>query len=197
MRRRPEDYGLLPDGDADFRWQTCTDLPGRPRQPRERYLSASGKCCDCARFGRSRSRSALGQLVSSTNLFHYPAALIEYELSVWLAASAAGALWRWATSSDVRVSVLSETAYDKKLLAGALFLRSDVRSVGALAMINSTYFGISWGLIPLPVFVLGFGLGFGASIPLRLSILADYFRPSQLRFDSRHSEFGERGVRHR
>ena len=47
--------------------------------------------------------------------------------------------------------------------------------VGALAMINSDYFGISWGLIPLPVFVFGFGLGFGASIPLRLAILADYF----------------------
>ena len=47
--------------------------------------------------------------------------------------------------------------------------------VGALALINHTFLGIEWGLIPLPIFVLGFGLGFGASIPLRLAILADYF----------------------
>ena len=64
--------------------------------------------------------------------------------------------------------------FDKKILLTLSFV-VQMLGVGALAMINADFMGISWGLIPLPVFVLGFGLGFGASIPLRLSILADYF----------------------
>jgi cyanate permease len=34
---------------------------------------------------------------------------------------------------------------------------------------------VTLGLWPLPLFVVFFGLGFGSSIPLRLSILGDYF----------------------
>ena len=47
--------------------------------------------------------------------------------------------------------------------------------VAGLAGINANVLGINLGLWPLPFFVIFFGLGFGASIPLRLSILGDYF----------------------
>jgi MFS family permease len=47
--------------------------------------------------------------------------------------------------------------------------------VAGLAGINATVLGVNLGLWPLPFFVVFFGLGFGSSIPLRLSILGDYF----------------------
>ena len=64
--------------------------------------------------------------------------------------------------------------FSKKLLL-AISFAVQILGVGALALINADFMGFNWGLIPLPVFVMGFGLGFGASIPLRLAILADYF----------------------
>ena len=111
-------------------------------------------------------------MVSSTNLFHLPA-LLEYEISIWLAATAAGAVAFGDIFGRISIGFIGDR-FDKKILLTLSFL-IQMLGVGALAMINSNYFGISWGLIPLPVFVLGFGLGFGASIPLRLAILADYF----------------------
>ena len=47
--------------------------------------------------------------------------------------------------------------------------------VAGLASINATVLGVNLGLWPLPLFVVFFGFGFGSSIPLRLSILGDYF----------------------
>ena len=169
MRRRPEDYGLLPDGDAEL--TTQGGATARPRQPREVSISVR-EVLRLRAFWQISIAVSLGQLVSSTNLFHYPA-LIEYELSVWLAASAAGAVALGDIFGRAGIGVIGDRFDKKVLLALSFFVQ--MLGVGALAMINSDYFGISWGLIPLPVFVLGFGLGFGASIPLRLSILADYF----------------------
>ncbi len=169
MRRRPEDYGLLPDGDAGT---TSSDGSAiRSRQPREASIGVR-EAIRLRAFWQISIAVSLGQLVSSTNLFHYPA-LIEYELGVWLAATAAGAVAVGDILGRAGVGFIGDR-FDKKILLTLSFVVQMV-GVGALAMINSNYFGISWGLIPLPVFVLGFGLGFGASIPLRLSLLADYF----------------------
>jgi MFS family permease len=65
--------------------------------------------------------------------------------------------------------------YDKRLLLTGAF------ALQALGMIGFTLVNLDVGpftispAVTLPVFVVGFGLGFGASIPVRLSILADYF----------------------
>ena len=169
MRRRPEDYGLLPDGDAEFRTR---DANGRPqRGPREVSIGVR-EVLRLRAFWQISIAVSIGQLVSSTNLFHFPA-LIEYEIGAWLAATAAGAVAIGDIIGRVGIGFIGDQLDKKLLLAGSFLIQ--MLGVGALAMINSDYFGISWGLIPLPVFVLGFGLGFGASIPLRLAILADYF----------------------
>ena len=169
MRRRPEDYGLLPDGDSDVGYRGSN---GRGlRQVREVSIGVR-EVLRLRAFWQISIAVSLGQLVSSTNLFHYPA-LIEYDISIWLASGAAGAVAFGDILGRVSIGFIGDRLDKKLLLAGSFFIQ--MLGVGALAMINSTYFGISWGLIPLPVFVVGFGLGFGASIPLRLSILADYF----------------------
>ena len=169
MRRRPEDYGQLPDGDAELR---IRDENGQPRRaPREISIGVR-EVLRLRAFWQISIAVSIGQLVSATNLFHLPA-LREYEISAWLAASAAGAVAIGDILGRAGIGFVGDR-FDKKLLLAGSFL-IQMLGVGALATINSDYFGISWGLIPLPVFVIGFGLGFGASIPLRLAILADYF----------------------
>ena len=169
MRRRPEDYGLLPDGHSQF--QSADGSGARRGEPREVSIGVR-EVLRLRAFWQLSIAVSLGQLVSSTNLFHYPA-LIQYDLSIWLASSAAGAVALGDILGRVGIGFIGDQ-FDKKILLTLSFV-VQMLGVGALAMINADFMGISWGLIPLPVFVLGFGLGFGASIPLRLSILADYF----------------------
>ena len=169
MRRRPEDYGQLPDGDADLR---VAGGNGGIRRPVREISIGVREVLRLRAFWQISIAVSVGQLVSSTNLFHLPA-LIDYEIGAWLAATAAGAVAIGDIMGRVSIGFIGDR-FDKKMLLSISFL-IQMLGVGALAMINSTYFGISWGLIPLPIFVLGFGLGFGASIPLRLAILADYF----------------------
>ena len=71
------------------------------------------------------------------------------------------------------VAAFGDRMDKRKLLTLSFFVQSI--GVGALALVNWPIFGLNLGIIPLPVFVICFGLGFGASIPLRLSLLADYF----------------------
>ncbi len=169
MRRRPEDFGQLPDGEADLRG---IDENGQSRTgPREISIGVR-EVLRLRAFWQISIAVSIGQLVSSTNLFHLPA-LIEYEISAWLAASAAGAVAIGDILGRAGIGFIGDR-FDKKLLLAGSFL-IQMLGVAALAAINSDYFGIEWGLIPLPIFIIGFGLGFGASIPLRLAILADYF----------------------
>ena len=173
MRRRPEDYGLRPDGDAPI--ANAGDASGGPgdsrRMPRELAVSVR----DALRlraFWQIAIATSLGQLVSSSNLFHLPA-LLDYNIDIWLASAAAGAVAIGDIAGRVSIGIVGDR-FSKKLLL-AISFAIQILGVGALALINADFMGFNWGLIPLPVFVMGFGLGFGASIPLRLAILADYF----------------------
>ena len=169
MRRRPEDYGQLPDGDSELR---VADGTGGTRRPVREISIGVREVLRLRAFWQISIAVSVGQLVSSTNLFHLPA-LIDYEIGAWLAATAAGAVAIGDILGRVSIGFIGDR-FDKKILLTLSFLIQMV-GVGALSLINHEFLGIEWGLIPLPIFVLGFGLGFGASIPLRLAILADYF----------------------
>ena len=174
MRRRPEDYGMLPDGDvsvADTSGGSDDADAQVQRGPREAAVSVR----DALRlraFWQIAIATSLGQLASSSNLFHLPA-LLDYDIDIWLASSAAGAVAIGDILGRVSIGIVGDRASKKLLLAVSFAIQ--MLGVGALALINAQWLGFNWGLLPLPVFVLGFGLGFGASIPLRLAILADYF----------------------
>ena len=169
IRSRPEDYGQLPDGDAE---KGVEDGNGGIRRPVREIAIGVREVLRLRAFWQISIAVSVGQLVSSTNLFHLPA-LVEYEIGAWLAATAAGAVAIGDILGRVSIGFIGDR-FDKKVLLTLSFL-VQMLGVGALALINHTFLGIDWGLIPLPIFVLGFGLGFGASIPLRLAILADYF----------------------
>ena len=174
MRGRPEDYGLRPDGDADPAVQGPGSADGTTsarRAPREMAVSVR-EALRLRVFWQIAIATSLGQLVSSSNLFHLPA-LLDYKIDIWLASFAAGTVAIGDIAGRVSIGFIGDRFSKTMLLAVAFAVQ--ILGVGALALINAQFLGIEWGIIPLPVFVLGFGLGFGASIPLRLAILADYF----------------------
>ncbi len=177
MKKRPEDHGMLPDGDViddDF-----DDGSGSSGQKRRRRLAVVKEQAITMRqaiklrfFWQLAIVTSLGQLVSSTNLFHF-SALLEYGMTTALAASAAGAVAIGDIGGRAGMAVLGDRFDKRKMLTIAMIMQTV--GVAGLASINATILGVNLGLWPLPFFVVFFGLGFGSSIPLRLSILGDYF----------------------
>ncbi|MQF81560.1 MAG: MFS transporter [SAR202 cluster bacterium] len=171
MKRRPEDYGLLPDGISDEGSQSQESQNDRLQRVREHAITMR-QAVKLRFFWQLAIVTSLGQLVSSTNLFHF-AALLEYGLTTALAATAAGSVAIGDISGRAGMAFLGDKFDKRKLLTIAMLMQTV--GVMGLAGINASIWGVNLGLWPLPFFVVFFGLGFGASIPLRLSILGDYF----------------------
>ena len=171
MKRRPEDYGLLPDGISGDGNQSQKSQNSRLQRVREHAITMR-QAVKLRFFWQLAIVTSLGQLVSSTNLFHF-AALLEYGLTTALAATAAGSVAIGDISGRAGMAFLGDKFDKRKLLTIAMLMQTV--GVMGLAGINASIWGVNLGLWPLPFFVVFFGLGFGASIPLRLSILGDYF----------------------
>jgi len=170
MRKRPEDYGMLPDGGAE----NDGSLNGKTKHTggiREQAITMR-QAIKLRFFWQLAIVTSLGQLVSSTNLFHF-AALLEYGMTAGLAAAAAGAVAIGDLSGRAGIAIVGERFDKRKMLTVSMIMQTI--GIAGLAAVNADVFGVNLGLWPLPLFVAFFGLGFGSSIPLRLSILADYF----------------------
>lgn len=169
MRRRPEDYGQLPDGDSASQ---SGRRGGRRGSGRETNIGAR-QVLRMRFFWQFALAASFGQLLSATNLLHLPA-LKSFGVNPALAALAAGSIAFGDLAGRLGMGFLGDR-YDKRMLMSVAFTLMTIGSL-ALALVNATVFGFSFGAaIPLPVFIIGFGLGFGASIPLRLAMVADYF----------------------
>jgi sugar phosphate permease len=171
MRKRPEDHGMLPDGGPSDEEIAEAAKRGRGTAIREHAITMR-QAIKLRFFWQLAIVTSLGQLVSSSNLFHF-SALLEYGMTTALAASAAGAVAIGDLSGRAGVAILGDKFDKRRLLTIAMLMQT--LGVAGLAGINAEIVGINLGLWPLPFFVIFFGLGFGASIPLRLSILGDYF----------------------
>ena len=171
LRRRPEDYGMRPDGMTDAK-PSDSERTGRLGFGAREVSIGMRDVLRLRAYWQIVIAVSIGELVAMTNLFHLPA-LLEYELDIWLASISAGAVAIGDVLGRITIGVVGDRFDSKKLLATALTFQT--LGVGSLALINSEYLGISWGLTPLPLFVFCSGFGFGSSIPLRLGILADYF----------------------
>lgn len=170
MRGRPEQYGETPDGARAV--ASSQTGPGRRRPTREATMTVR-ETLRTRFFWQLAIAVSLGQLVSSTNLLHLPA-LRDFGVGPGLAAFAAGSVAIGDFSGRIGMGILGDRFDKRLLLAGAFVLMTT--GTFALAAVNGEVLGISFGsALPLPVFAIGFGAGFGASIPLRLAMLADYF----------------------
>ena len=177
MRHRPEDYGMQPDGGpetiSDNVDGTGTTQPAAPGTSRLReQVITMRQAIKLRFFWQLAIVTSLGQLVSSTNLFHF-AALLEYGMTAALAASAAGAVAIGDLGGRAGMAIIGDRFDKRKMLTVAMLMQTV--GVAGLAGINATVGSVNLGLWPLPFFIVFFGLGFGSSIPLRLSILGDYF----------------------
>ncbi len=171
LRRRPEDYGERPDGETAASVAGPNSNRRQRNQPREVSVGIR-EVLRLRAFWQIAIAVSIGELVAMTNIYHLPT-LIEYEIDLWLASVAAGAVAIGDIAGRITVGFIGDRYRLKILLAIALSFQTI--GVAALSLINSEFLGISWGLSPLPFYVICTGFGFGASIPLRLSILADYF----------------------
>jgi sugar phosphate permease len=169
MRRRPEDHGLTADGPLK---PPATRDGSSARPVRETNVKA-GQALKLRFFWQLALATSLGQLVSASNLLFLPA-LTQFEVNAGAAALAVGSIAFGDLAGRLGVGFLGDRV-DKRLLLTAAFTVQTLGIVGfALVNLDAGPFTLS-PAVTLPVFVVGFGLGFGASIPLRLAILADYF----------------------
>lgn len=171
MRKNPEEYGMVPDGGISDEQATTGKRSSRLSAVREHAITMR-QAIKLRFFWQLAIVTSLGQLVSSTNLFHF-AALLEYGMTAALAASAAGAVAIGDLGGRAGIAVLGDRFDKRKMLTIAMIMQTV--GVAGLAGINAEVLGVNLGLWPLPLFVVFFGLGFGSSIPLRLSLLGDYF----------------------
>ncbi|MSQ08765.1 MAG: MFS transporter [Dehalococcoidia bacterium] len=171
MKRSPEEYGLLPDGgpppavSADGKTQQA----GIPRETNIRVKEA----IKLRFFWQLALATSIGQMVSATNLVHLTA-LKEFGVSAGLAAAAVGSIAFGDLAGRLLSGVLGDR-FDKRKLLAMAFAVEMIGTVG-LTLVNYEVgpfkFSPAW---TLPVFIVGFGLGFGATVPLRLAMMGDYF----------------------
>ncbi len=170
MRRRPEDYGMLPDGGP----VPAASGDGKRSASSPRDVSVTVKHALKLRFfWQLAIATSLGQLATSTNLLHL-SALKDFGITPGLAATAAGSIAFGDVAGRLLTGVIGDR-YDKRML---LCLAFALQSVGMIAftLVNLDVGPISMPPgVTLPVFVAGFGLGFGLSVPMRLALIGDYF----------------------
>ena len=155
VRRRPEDLGLLPDGDSMPEGHDPRSIAGRSlweamRQPAFWTLMAAG---------------TLSTAAYSILLAHVIAYLIGRGYDPVVAAGALGLAGFASLPSRLIFNVVSDRLGPQLLLGICLFLQG--LSVLLLMAVGPSPF--------LVAFVILYGIAFGAVSPLRASVLADHF----------------------
>lgn len=153
LRRRPEDMGLRPDGDA------------LPRHEPEHEGSSAREALRKPAFWLLTLASAVSGLAYSALLAHQIAYMIGRGYDPVFAATIAGLLGLASLPGRYLLNVLSERLGPQGLLATALAL--EALGTVALALASST----AW----LVAYVAIYGGSFGAIAPLKASVMADHF----------------------
>ncbi len=175
MRQFPENYGMRPDGDPpDDQADGTQAASARPKGRRVRSMPrvSASQVLRMRFFWQLALVSSFGQFASASNITHIDA-LTEEGISGQLAAFAFGAVAVGDLAGRLLVAAWGDRLNKKMVLAAALGLEGiGILSIG---LVNTDLFGLSLGASPIPLYTIGFGIGFGASVPIRLALLADYF----------------------
>ncbi len=165
MRRRPEDHGLLPDG------QTSDERVGEATADSDRTPGQQGEVSFTVRqalLTRSFWQMALamgsGQLVMSATVHQIPAIT-----SFGFSRETAGVVMLAVSLMSLAGRIVSGFAgdlVDKRKVIAAAF---------ALQLVGTLIFAYTSTPLHLAGFVVCWGIGFGSSIPVRFALLADYF----------------------
>ena len=165
MRSRPEDYNLLPDG-------TRADTAGT--QSDGGASSSSGERMEVAYTTKEAMRTRVfwqlvlamgaGQLIISATVHQIPA-LTSFGISRGVAGMVILGVSLMSLAGRIAAGWLGDTL-DKRHFIAVSF------SLQFIGTVIFAYTNSNWHLAGFIVF---WGIGFGASIPVRFAMLADYF----------------------
>jgi sugar phosphate permease len=168
MTRQPEDVGLLPDGDPVPK-TTAAGLQQPLNIERRVPIFTALKT---RFFWQLAIGTSLGHLVSSTTLLHIDA-MQTFEIS---RSNAAFAVFGFGVGSFIGrlgSGFIGDFVDKRYIMAIAFYMQ--IIGVLALISLNATVGGVFLGQWGLVFYALFFGAGFGASIPVRMAMIGDYF----------------------
>jgi MFS family permease len=155
VRRRPEDIGLLPDGDSMPEGHDPSSISGRPLREAMRQRA----------FWTLMAAGTLSTAAYSVLLAHVVAYLIGRGYDPVLAAGALGLAGLASLPSRFIFNVVSDR-FGPQLLLGLCLVFQGL----------SVFLLMAAGPFPfLVAFIVLYGIAFGAISPLRASVLADHF----------------------
>ena len=171
MRRRPEDHGLLPDGRSPDALEEDDDAPSgdgtatTPPAPRNAEANFNVRQALRTRaFWQMALAMGFGQLVMSASIHQIPAIT-----SFGFSRETAGLVMLSVSLTSMAGRIGSGwvgDAVDKRKVIAAAF---------ACQLIGTIIFANTSSSLHLVGFVFFWGVGLGASIPVRFALLADYF----------------------
>ena len=168
MRSAPEDYGLNPDGKDQI--ETENNLNSNNKSSRDKTVKEIFKSPTFWKFAIATS---MCQGLFALNLLHIPA-LTSFDVSLTLAGFSIAIIAFADVGSRLFIG-FSSNKLNPKLLMSICFFILGIGSL-SLSLIGQELFGIKINnYVLIIIFSLSWGGGFGASIPLRLSMVADFF----------------------
>ncbi|GAC1453590.1 MAG: MFS transporter [Ktedonobacteraceae bacterium] len=155
LRRHPEDMGLSPDGETSLPMPANIPLPGVPLSE-AMYSSV---------FWLLTASLSLVFLGSTVVFVHQVAFLIERGYDAVLAATLSGMLGLVSLPGRYILNVLSSRISPQKLL----MLSVVAQAAGLIILVLAS--SLSW----LILYVVVYGVAYGAFSPLRASVMAEHF----------------------
>ena len=168
LRGDPEDYGQYPDGE-----KPTSDSDSKEKVDSRNTGFSVGQALRNGNFWKLALAAGISQSVFTSNLFHLTS-FKEFGLTTTFAATIIGLSWWGDISGRIIVGFITDRFDRKKLLTISFSLLTlGILGVSIIASQNEyEYLDKNLGII---LFIIFFGLGFGSSVPLRLTLAADYF----------------------
>lgn len=168
MRSTPEDYGLNPDGKDNI------DIENSNNQKVKLIKDKSVKeIFKSSTFWKFAIATSMCQGLFALNLLHIPA-LTSFDVSLTLAGFSI-AIIAFADVGSRLLIGFSSNNLNPKILMSICFFILGIGSL-SLSLVGQDVFGFKINnYVLITIFALSWGGGFGASIPLRLSMVADFF----------------------
>ena len=169
MRRRPEDHGLLPDGRSDEPSdkggvEAPADSDRVPARARAEVSLTVRQALGTRSFWQMALAMGSGQLIMSAAVHQIPA-ITSFGFSRETAGVVMLAVSLMSLVGRVASGFVGDRVDKRKVIAAAF----------AFQLVGTLIFANTNSTLHLVGFAVCWGIGFGASIPVRYALLADYF----------------------
>ena len=168
LRGDPEDYGQYPDGE-----KPTSDSDSKEQVDSRNTGFSVGQALRNGNFWKLALAAGISQSVFTSNLFHLTS-FKEFGLTTTFAATIIGLSWWGDISGRIIVGFITDR-FDRKKLLTISFSLLTLGILGVSIIGSQNEYGYLDKNLGIILFIIFFGLGFGSSVPLRLTLAADYF----------------------